>query len=274
MAVVGNPEEELMQQMVQADGLSRSVPVLWSDKPWIEPFPEHVFLRPTESETPPKSERHRKPDRIRVLRQFPSDDNHDAECSWAEMRSRFVLAKERHSFLRPSTSATSSIPSDEHLSPNYDPAHRRHHHHHHHHRHLEPSPPDQGEFFESCHIAQERHSFLRIPKRDFPQDPLESPELRPAESDAPCWKKEWLWCSIPSEEHLSTKHVPEHRHSCHFAQERHSFLRTQKHVVPQDPIVESPELRPAAKDAPRWKKEWLRRKKGMEQGGLKRFSSD
>jgi len=135
MVTVVSPEDELLQQMVLADGLCRAVPVLFSD----EPFEEHVFLRP--------------------------------------------------------------ITSEEH----------RHHHHRrklHHHG-----------YFERHLIAQERHSFL-TPGSNGPA--TSTPSL----------------------------------------------------VFPQDPLVESSEVRPADKDAPRWKKEWLRRKKGADQGGLERCSSD
>jgi len=125
----------------------QSLPVLSSD----EPFREHIFLRLS------SSERRRLPNPVSVLRQPPSDDQNEPKGRWGAVRSRFFLAKERHSFL-----------------------------------------------------------FL----------------------------------------------------------DKEPFLRTQKRVFPRDRVVGSPELRPAEKDTTRWKKEWLRRKTRVVQGGLERCSSD
>jgi hypothetical protein len=132
MAHVGDAQEELLQQMIIADGLSRPVPMLWSD----EPFPEHVFARLSSMPTLP-SEEHLLPN---VCGHRNLDDDHN-EGRWGTVRNRFFLAQERHSFLSPGSST--AIP---------------------------PSP-----------------------NLVFPQDPpVESSELRPTEKDAPCWKKEWL----------------------------------------------------------------------------------
>ena len=145
MATVGNPEDELLQQMVLADGLYRSVPVLWPD----EPFDEDVFLRRSSS----SSEEHR-------------------------------------------------------------------HHHHHRRRDLDQARLHHG-YFERRLIAQERHSFL-TPDRCSNGQATSTPNL----------------------------------------------------AFPRDPLFESSEVRPTDKDAPRWKKEWLRRKKGAGQSGIARSSSD
>lgn len=95
--MVENSPDQLLQQMVMADGLSRRglsrrgpLPFLSSN----EPFPEHVFLLLSEGESGLL------PDRVRVLRQPPSDDHHEAaDSSWGTVRDRFFVAKERHSFL-------------------------------------------------------------------------------------------------------------------------------------------------------------------------------
>ena len=103
-----------------------------------------------------------------------------------------------------------------------------------------------------------------------------------------------LWSDQPFNEHVflrpsSSSSSEEHRHHHHrrnlahqgyferrlIAQERHLFLTPGSNgPATSTPNLVSPQVRPADKDEPRWKKEWLRRRKGAEQGGLERCSSD